>query len=70
MPAALFTCMIDGIWNVLPSRIRLLTACVAISTSSAATRPPPILRHSVCAMTPFSDSDSMMRICACRSAGN
>ena len=26
MPTALPTCIIDGIWNVLPSRIRLLTA--------------------------------------------
>ena len=53
-----------------PSRIRLLIAVGQISTSSAATRPPPILRHSVCAITPRSDSDSMTRICACRPAGN
>ena len=46
------------------------TAPVTSSTSSAATRPPPILRHSVCAMTPLSDSDSMIRIWACRSDGN
>jgi len=70
MPIALLTCMIDGIWKVFASRIRLATAPVTSSTSSAAMRPPPILRHSVCAMTPFSDSDSMIRICACRSDGN
>src|SRR5690606_33215745 len=52
MPSALPTCIIDGIWNVLPSRIRLLTALLTMSTSSAAARPPPILRQSVCAMTP------------------
>ncbi len=33
-------------------------------------RPPPIFRHSVCEMTPRSDSDSMTLICACRSLGN
>jgi hypothetical protein len=45
MPCARPTCIIDGIWNVLPSRIRLLMALLAMSTSSAATRPPPIFRH-------------------------
>jgi hypothetical protein len=62
--------MIEASWKVLPSRIRLLTACVAMRTSSAAMRPPPIFRQRVCAMTPYSDSESMMRIWACRSAGN
>jgi hypothetical protein len=35
--------------------MRLLTAEVAISTSSAAARPPPIFLHSVCEMTPLVD---------------
>src|SRR6185503_13053733 len=68
IPSALPVCMIEEIWKVLLSRIRLLTADVTISTSSAATRPPPIFLHSVCAMTARSDSDSMVRICDCRSA--
>src|SRR5256885_5002342 len=33
-------------------------------TSSAATRPPPILRHSICAITPFRLLASMTRICS------
>ncbi len=70
MPTDLPTCMMDGIWNVFASRIRLLTALVTMSTSSAAARPPPIFLQRFWAMTPFSDSDSMIRICAWRSVGN
>ena len=41
------------------------------TSSAAQTRPPPIFLHSVCDMTPFSDSDKESRgICAWRSAGN
>jgi trigger factor len=36
----------------------------------AATRPPPIFLHKVCATTPRSDSESITRICDWRSAGN
>src|SRR5712691_9113462 len=62
--------MIEGIWNVLPSRMRFETAGVVSRISRAATRPPPFFLHSVWAMTPRSDSDSITRICAWRSAGN
>ena len=47
MPVLRLVCMIEGIWNVLPSRIRLLTAGMERSTSRAATRPPPIFLQSV-----------------------
>ena len=70
MPSFLLVWMIDGIWKVLASRIRLDTAGVVSRISRAATRPPPFLLHNVWAMTPFSDSESITRICACRSAGN
>ena len=40
------------------------------SISIAATRPPPFFLRSVCATTPFRDSLSIARICACLSAGN
>ena len=70
MPSFLPDCMIDGIWKVLPSRIRLEIDIEAIITSSAGTRPPPIFLHSIWLITPFSPSASIMRICCCRSAGN
>src|SRR6058998_4410388 len=62
--------MIEGIWNVLPSRIRFAMAGVESRISRAATRPPPSFLHSVCAITPLSDSDNITRICDCRSAVN
>ena len=70
MPSALPVCMSDGIWKVLPSRIRLATAWVTTRISSAATRPPPFFFSRVWATTPLSDSDSMTRICSWRSVGN
>ena len=70
IPVLRLVCMMDGIWKVLPSRIRLETAGMESRISRAATRPPPIFLHSVCAITPRSDSDSMTRTCDCRSAGN
>ena len=48
----------DGNWNVLPSRMRFLTAAVVSMISIAATRPPPIFGIKVCATTPWSDSAS------------
>ncbi len=45
-------------------------AGVTTRISSAATRPPPFFLSSVCATTPLSDSESIVRICSCRSAGN
>ena len=50
MPTFAPTCIADGIWWVLPSRIRLRTAGVPTRISSAAARPPPTflqqhLRH-------------------------
>ena len=57
--------MIEGSWNVLPSRIRFLTADVVVMISRAAIRPPPILGTKVWAMTPWSDSDSCVRIWDC-----
>ena len=70
MPSFLDVCMTVGIWKVLPSRMRFETAVLARSTSRAAARPPPFFFTSVCEITPFSDSLSIVRICACRSAGN
>src|SRR2546425_8561446 len=70
MPSCFDVWMIEGIWNVLPSRIRFETAGVVRRISRAATRPPPSFLHSVCAITPLSDSDNITRICDCRSAGN
>ena len=70
IPAFRLVCITEGIWKVLPSRIRFDTAGIESRISRAATRPPPIFLQSVCAMTPRSDSASMTRICACRSAGN
>src|SRR2546426_1161240 len=62
--------MIDGIWNVFPSRIRFEMAGVVSKISRAATRPPLTRLHRVCEITPLSDSDNITRICDCRSAGN
>ena len=62
--------MMDGIWKILASRIRLATGGVPMSTSSTGTRPPPIFLHSTWLMTPLRLSDNMTRICPCRSAGN
>src|SRR5881397_1590835 len=70
MPSCFEVWMIEGIWNVFPSRIRFEMAGVVSRISRAATRPPPTFLHSVCAITPFSDSDNITRICDCRSAGN
>src|SRR5207247_11189435 len=70
MPSCFDVWMIEGIWNVLPSRIRLEIAGVVSRISRAATRPPRVFLHSVCEITPLSDSDSITRICDCRSAGN
>ncbi|OPZ32368.1 MAG: hypothetical protein BWY98_01332 [Tenericutes bacterium ADurb.BinA155] len=56
--------------KILPSRMWLATGTLTTSTSKAATRPPPILRHSVWATTPLSVSLSMERIWFCRSEGN
>jgi hypothetical protein len=61
IPAPLAVCMMEGIWNVFPSRIRLLMAGVTRRISRAATRPPPFLRQSVCAITPRRDSDRRVR---------
>ena len=60
----------DGSWKVLPSRMRFDTDGVESMISRAATRPPPIFLHSTCEITPFSDSESITRICACLSGGN
>ena len=70
MPSRFEVCMIEGIWKVFPSRIRFVTAGIESRISRTATRPPPIFLHSVCEITPLSDSASMTRICSCRSAGN
>src|SRR5207249_9588686 len=70
MPSCFDVWMIEGIWNVLPSRMRFEIAGVVSRISRAATRPPPSFLHSVCAITPLSDSDNITRICDCRSAGN
>ncbi len=65
MPAPFDVCMIDGIWKVFPSRMRLDTAELPRRISIAATRPPPIFLQSTCATTPLIDSLSMTRICSC-----
>ena len=57
MPTALPTCIIDGIWNVLPSRIRLLTACVddqhlERGDAAAADLAAQLLRDDAAAATP------------------
>src|SRR2546427_6808557 len=70
MPSCFEVCMMEGIWKVLPSRIRLETAGVVRRISRAATRPPLSRLHRVCEITPLSDSESITRICDCRSAGN
>ena len=46
------------------TRMTALTALLQRRISWAATRPPPIFGKSTCAMTPFSDSLSITRICA------
>ena len=51
MPTAWPVCMLDGIWWILFSRIRLRTAGVPIRISRAAIRPPARLRSSVCVTT-------------------
>ena len=62
--------MMEGIWYVLPSRIRLDTAAVPTMISCAATRPaPPFLRSSCCATTPRRLSESIARTWCCRSPG-
>src|SRR5439155_162859 len=51
MPSCFEVWMIEGIWNVLPSRIRFAMAGVESRISRAATRPPPSCLHSVVAQT-------------------
>ncbi len=59
IPYCLPVCIAEGIWKVLPSRVRLEIAGVTIKTSKAATRPPPFFGKSVCAITSFRDSDNI-----------
>lgn len=51
MPDCAPVCNTLANWWVFPSRIRLLTAAVAVSTSKIATRPPPGRLISFCAIT-------------------
>ena len=53
----------EGIWCVLPSRMFDATAGLPIRISSAAIRPFGIFFHKVCATTPLSELDSIVRIC-------
>src|ERR687896_493386 len=62
MPSFFDVCMIDGIWNVLPSRIRFEMAGVVSRISRAATRPPPIFLQRVCEMTPRSAQCVLERV--------
>ena len=62
MPSRFPVWIIDGIWNVFPSRIRLEIAGVPIMISWAATRPfPPRFRSSCWATTPRRLSASIAR---------
>src|SRR5262249_12469439 len=71
MPSFFPVWMTEASWNVLRSRIRDATALLAPRISSASTRPVPSLRRSRrWASTPFSDSASIRRICACFSPSN
>ena len=54
----------DGIWKILFSRIRLLTAAVTTRISRAAIRPLPFRLQRVCATIPLSEPESMARICS------
>ena len=56
--------------GVLPSRIRLGSACVLNRISTTAWRPPSSLGRSSCETIPASDSDRLARACACSSVGN
>jgi hypothetical protein len=64
IPFPRLVCMMEGIWNVFPSRIRLETAGVARRISRAATRPPALLLQQRLRHDASSDSESMTRICA------
>ena len=56
-------------WLVLPSRTMFRTAYVAISTSNAATRPPPTFGQEPLRDDARSEPASCTRICACCSRG-
>ena len=56
----------EGIWCVLPSRIRLRTAGVGTRTSQATTRPAPSVVGSSCwVMMPMSATESCTRTWSC-----
>ena len=59
---ALFFGILFGILFGAANAYLGLRAGLTISTSSAATRPPPSFFRSCCAMTPRKDSESMVRI--------
>ena len=70
MPTLEPVCMADGIWWVLPSRMRLRTAGVGTSTSQATTRPEPSAVGSSCwVMTPMRATESCTRTWSCWWAG-
>ena len=70
MPYFLPVCMVEASWKVLPSRMRLRTAGVQMSTSSAATRPLMSIRLSrVWDTTALSASARVERTCPCCSWG-
>ena len=64
MPSLWLVVITLRIWRVFPSRTRLRTAWVAMSTSYADTMPPPIFGTKRCAITPDSEPANCMRICA------
>ena len=70
LPFFLPTCIMPGIWCVLPSRMRFAIGVSTTSTSSAATRPGLSMRRKrFCATTPLSDSERTARIWFCWLAG-
>ena len=70
MPTFWPVCMLDGIWWILSSRIRLRTAGVPIRISSAAMRPPArFLQQRLRDHRLDRLGRTSMRICSCCAAG-